>query len=108
LRILPDNDWQSLLDDSNPILIVDEADKIENLDQQQRSRPSQSGTENNVLIVNIQLNISGMDFANETLKKSSEFFENVTKFNLNVMKTLWNPFLPYTFYPRLNDKTRKS
>ena len=102
---LPDKDWQSLLDDSNQILNVDEADKIENLDQQQRSRPSQSGTENNVLIVNIQININGMDFANETLKKSNEFLENVTKFNLNAMKILWNPFLPYPFYPRLDDKT---
>jgi hypothetical protein len=46
-----------------------------------------------------------MDFANETLKKSNEFLENVIKFNLNAMKILWNPFLPYPFYPRLDDKT---
>jgi hypothetical protein len=50
------------------------------------------------------MNINGMDFANETLRKSNEFLENVMKFNLNAMKTLWNPFLPYPFYPRLEDK----
>ena len=102
---LPDKDWQSLLDDSNPLRIVDESDKIENVNHQKRSPPSQSGTENNVFILNIQMNFNGMDIANETLRKSSEFFENVTKFNLNAMKTLWNPFLPYPFYPRLDDKT---
>jgi hypothetical protein len=88
---------------------VNESDKIVNPDKQQGSLPSntpQSGPENNVLIVNIQMNFNGMDFANETLKKSSEFFENVTRFNLNAMKTLWNPFLSYPYYPRLEDKTK--
>jgi hypothetical protein len=89
---------------------VNEVEKIENLDKQKGSRSSrssrnsQSGAENNVLIMNIQMNFNGMDFANETLKTSSEFFENVTKFNLNAMKALWNPLLSYPFYPRLEDK----
>jgi hypothetical protein len=87
---------------------VKEVDNIENLDKQQGSRPlrpSQSEMENKVLIINIQMNFNGMDFANETLRKSSEFFENVTKYNLNAMKALWNPLLSYPFYPRLEDKT---
>jgi hypothetical protein len=84
---------------------VEDADKIENLDHQQRPRLSRSGPENNVLIVNFQIiMINGMDVANETLRKYSEFLENVTKFNLNAMETVWNPFLPYPFYPRLEDK----
>jgi hypothetical protein len=83
---LSNKDWQYLLDDSNPLLLVDESDKIENVKYQKRSPPSESGSENNVFILNIQMNFNGMDFANETLKKSSEFFENFTKFNLNAMK----------------------
>jgi hypothetical protein len=51
------------------------------------------------------MNINGMDFANETLRKSNEFLKNVMKFNLNAMKTMWNPLLPYPFYPRLEDKS---
>jgi len=88
---------------------MNEAGKLENLDKQLGSRPSrtpQSGTENNVLILHIQMNFNGMDFANETLKKYNEFFENVTRFNLNAMKALWNPLLSYPYYPRLEDKTK--
>jgi hypothetical protein len=83
---------------------VEDADKIETLDHQQRPRLSRSGPENNVVIVNFQIIINGMDVANEALRTYSEFLENVTKFNLNIMKTIWNPFLPYPFYPRLEDK----
>lgn len=52
------------------------------------------------------MNINGMAIANETLRKSSEFFENVTKFNLDAMKALWNPHLPYPVY--LDSKIRPS
>jgi hypothetical protein len=84
---------------------VDELDKIENIDHQKRSSTSNSGTENNVFILNIQMNINGMDFAYESLRKSNEFLENITRFNLNAMKTLWNPFLPYLFHARLENKS---
>jgi hypothetical protein len=84
---------------------VDESDKIENIDHQKRSSLSNSGTENNVFILNIQMNINGMDFAYESLRKSNEFLENITRFNLNAMKTLWNPFLPYPFHARLENKS---
>jgi hypothetical protein len=96
--------WQSLIYDSYLISAVEDADKIETLDHQPRPRLSRSGPENNVVIVNFQIIINGMDVANEALRTYSEFLENVTKFNLNIMKTVWNPFLPYPFYPRLEDK----
>ena len=61
-------DWQSLLGIQFQLWVVEEADKIENLDQRQRSGPSHSGPENNVVIINIQMIINWMDLPNETLK----------------------------------------
>ena len=58
--------------DSIPVWVVEEADKIENLVenlvQRQRSGPSHSGPENNVVIINIQMIINWIDLPNETLK----------------------------------------
>ena len=61
-------DWQSLLGIQFQLWVVEEADKIETLDQRQRSSPSHSGLENNVVIINIQMIINWMDLPNETLK----------------------------------------
>ena len=54
--------------DSISVWVVEEADKIETLDQRQRSGPSHSGLEYNVVIINIQMIINWMDLPNETLK----------------------------------------
>ena len=61
-------DWQSLLGIQFQLWVVEEADKIGTLDQRQRSGPSHSGLENNVVIINIQMIINWMDLPNETLK----------------------------------------
>ena len=61
-------DWQSLLGIQFQSWVVGEADKIETLDQRQRSGPSHSGLEYNVVIINIQMIINWMDLPNETLK----------------------------------------
>ena len=61
-------DWQSLLGIQFQLWVVEEADKIETFDQRQRSGPSHSGLENNVVIINIQMIINWMDLPNETLK----------------------------------------
>lgn len=86
------------------VWFVEGSDNMENLDKQHKPRTSQSGSDNNVIIINFQIIINGIDIANETLRKYSEFLENITTFNLNAMKTVSNPFLPYPFYPRLEDK----
>ena len=65
-------DWQSLLGIQFQLWVVEEADKIETLDQRQRSGPSHSGLENNVVIINIQMIINWMDLPNETLKSKVE------------------------------------
>jgi hypothetical protein len=83
--------WQYLSGDSNSITIVEESEKM---DQRQRSRPSHLGSENNVVIINIDMIINGMNLLNETPRKSIELLDEVTKFNLNVMK-IGIPFLPY-------------
>ena len=54
--------------DSISVWVVEEADKIENLDQRQRSSPSHSVLENNVVIINIQMIINWIDLPNETLR----------------------------------------
>ena len=51
-------DWQSLLGIQFQLWVVEEADKIETLDQRQRSGPSHSGLEYNVVIINIQMIIN--------------------------------------------------
>lgn len=56
-------DCQSFLDILFQYGVVEEAevDKIENMDQRQRSRPSHSWPENNVVVINIQMIVNGMD-----------------------------------------------
>ena len=61
-------DWQSLSGIQFQLWVVEESDKIETLDHRQRSGPSHSGLENNVVIINIQMIINWMDLPNETLK----------------------------------------
>ncbi|MDF0681207.1 MAG: hypothetical protein P0116_09605 [Candidatus Nitrosocosmicus sp.] len=77
---------------------------MENLDKQHKPRTSQSGSDNNVIIINFQIIINGIDITNETLRKYSEFLENITTFNLNAMKNCFESISPYPFYPRLEDK----
>ena len=55
--------------------------------QEQRSAPD------NVVIINYQIIINGMDIANESLKHYSELMENAINFNVNAMKMFWDPFL---------------
>lgn len=76
---------------------------MENTDHRQKIKTSRSAPDN-VVIVNFQVIINGIDIANETLKKYSEFLESMTNFNLNAMKNVWNPFLINPLYPRLDDK----
>ncbi len=82
---------------------MEKVEKIEEMDHTQKLNSSRSAPDN-VVIINFQIIINGIDVANETLKKYSEFMENLTKFNLNAMKGVWNPFLTNPFYPRLDDK----
>jgi hypothetical protein len=45
-----------------------------------------------------------MDIAHETLRKYSEFLKSLADYNLNAMKSLWNPFFTTLYYPGLEDK----
>jgi hypothetical protein len=65
--------------------------------QEQRSAPD------NVVIINYQIIINGMDIANESLKHYSELMENAINFNVNAMKMFWNPFLNPS-KPKLDSK----
>jgi hypothetical protein len=76
---------------------------MENTDHRQKNKTPRSAPDN-VVIVNFQIIVNGIDIANETLKRYSEFLESMTNFNLNAMKNVWNPFLINPLYPRLDDK----
>ena len=67
--------------------------------QEQRSAPD------NVVIINYQIIINGMDIANESLKHYSELMENAINFNVNAMKMFWNPFLNPS-QPKLGDRNK--
>ena len=86
--------------DSISVWVVEEADKIENLDQRQRSSPSHSGPENNVVIINIQMIINWIDLPNETLKfKVKWILGEFHKVQLQCDEDSMNPLLSYPFYP---------
>ena len=75
---------------------MEETNKVENVNEQQRSHLSSQATPGNIVLVNFQM-IIWMDIANETPKKYSEFLENMTNFNLSSMKTVWKPILYQSF-----------
>jgi hypothetical protein len=78
--------------------------QIENSDQHQSGKlQEQRSAPDNVVIINYQIIINGMDIANESLKQYSEIMENVIKFNVNAMRMLWNPF-SYLSQPKLDSK----
>ena len=78
-------------------------EKMENTDHRQKNKISRSAPDN-VVIVNFQVIVNGIDIANESLRRYSEFLESMTNFNLNAMKKVWNPFLINPLYPGLDDK----
>jgi hypothetical protein len=71
-------------------------------DQQQRS--NKQSAPDNLVVINFQIIINGMDIAKESLQKYSEFLNRVTDYNLKTMKSLWNPFFTTFYYPGLEDK----
>jgi hypothetical protein len=85
-----------------------EGNQIENRDEQQPSQPqrhnslSQSAPDNIVIINNLTI-INGLDVANESLRRYTEFMENVIRLNMNAMRMAWNPFLNLT-QPKLENK----
>jgi hypothetical protein len=78
-----------------------EANQIENGDEQQPSQPqrhnsfSRSAPDNIVIINNLTI-INGLDIANESLRRYTEFMEDVIRFNMNAMRMAWNPVLNLT------------
>ena len=78
-----------------------EANQIENRDEQRPSQPqrhnnfSRSVPDNIVIINNLTI-INGLDIANESLRRYTEFMEDVIRFNMNAMRMAWNPVLNLT------------
>ena len=89
----------------NQLLSMSGEREIENnTDQRQlRKLQEQRSAPDNVVIINYQIIINGMDIANESLKQYSELMENAINFNVNAMRMLWNPFLNLS-QPKLENK----